>query len=673
MLARIYPFVLLLIALTAITTPAEAGAAAAAARHVIACMPLPAATDLARAEDRAAAAQQVQRRLLAAVAPTTAELNRQYTYLPCLAFDATPAALASFQSAAAGVSIVDDTLTFSNLAESTATIGAPAAQAMGATGAGQSIAVLDTGVDASHPFLAGKVVAQACFSNANGRGSGASLCPGSAGTSLAAGAGLNCQIEGCGHGTHVAGIAAGRATGSISFSGVAPDATIIAVQVFTRFESGCGSAPAPCVASYTSDQLAALEYIYTLRAQFSIAAVNMSLGSSVRTSACDTDSRKDAIDLLRAANIATVVSAGNQGSSTGLSAPACVSSAISVGSTGDGSYGASADRVSSYSNSAAFLSLLAPGQGIQSSVPGSYAVMSGTSMAAPHVAGAWALLKSQKPGATVSEVLQALRSSAPITDTRNNLTTPRIQLEAAVSALLGLPRAAAEDITIDEGSAGQRSAAVAVRLSAASDTAVTLRYATADGTARAGSDYAATSGTLTIPAGAESGIISVPVQADALDEDDEQFGLVLSEPSGALLARSSVAITLRNDDLPPDISLSDTTIVAQRAAFTIRLSAPSGRPITVDYAVSGSSDDGEESVTIAAGAAEQVLEFAAASMPPGSPEPLITLALLGSSSGTITRGWAMASPGTTDSIGEPAQSAASVVFVPVAQRFAAGQ
>src|SRR6185312_8558092 len=109
-------------------------------------------------------------------------------------------------------------------------VGAPTAWGLGASGLGWSIAVLDTGVDKTHPFLAGKVVSEACYGT-NMAGV-ASTCPGSVDTT-AVGSGVPCPagVHGCEHGTHLAGIAAGHRA---SLSGVARDASIIAIKVFSR-------------------------------------------------------------------------------------------------------------------------------------------------------------------------------------------------------------------------------------------------------------------------------------------------------------------------------------------------------------------------------------------------------------------------------------------------------
>ncbi|MEO1630917.1 MAG: S8 family peptidase [Bacteroidota bacterium] len=333
--------------------------------------------------------------------------------------------------------VEEDEVVRLNLAESTQIVGATAAWSSGYRGAGQAVAVLDTGVDGTHPFLQGTVVAEACYSASAG---GTSVCPNGQRSQTGPGAGDHCPrgTSGCDHGTHVAGIAAGRGS---SFSGVAPDADVIAVQVFTQFEgfSSCFPSPSPCVGAYTSDIISGLEFVYAQRTERNVAAANMSLGGGTSTVPCDSDPTKPIIDNLRSAGIATVISSGNGGNSNGIGAPGCISTAITVGSTDDGSLGTGTDVVSSFSNSDTFLDLLAPGRWIESSIPdGGYSNYSGTSMSAPHVAGAWALLKGKKPDATVDEVFNALANTGvPIRDSRNGLTKPRIQVDAALDALDG--------------------------------------------------------------------------------------------------------------------------------------------------------------------------------------------------------------------------------------------
>ncbi|HVO40990.1 MAG TPA: S8 family serine peptidase, partial [Aggregatilineales bacterium] len=295
-----------------------------------------------------------------------------------MAVEADPAELEQLANLSEITSVEEDKLAKVSLAESVPLIGGPAAWDSGYSGVGQTVAILDTGVDKTHLFLAGKVVSEACYSSNYPPEGATSICPGGVTESTADGSALpyagTCPTGECDHGTHVAGIVAG--TGG-NFSGVAKDASLIAIQVFSRFDNpaACGST-APCTMSYQSDEILGLERVYALRNTYNIASVNMSLGGGryYDQSTCDSDnsSMKTAIDNLRAAGIATVIAAGNESYLDSMSEPACISSALSVGATWDeanwidpwcssGSSYTSVDQIACYSNSAAFLNLLAPG------------------------------------------------------------------------------------------------------------------------------------------------------------------------------------------------------------------------------------------------------------------------------------------------------------------------
>lgn len=364
---------------------------------------------------------------------------KRFRTVPFLGMEVSAEGLRYLQSAPEVTTVEEDIAVPPSLAESVSVIGAPAAWSLGLSGAGQTIAILDTGVDKNHPFLAGKVVSEACYSTFS-PGLSTSVCAGGVAQLTSTGSGLNCQVSGCEHGTHVAGIAAGRGAG---FSGVAKDANIVAIQVFSRIvdQSVCGFEPAPCVRTFSTDQALGLERVLALAGTLQIAAVNMSLGGGKFTSFCDSQQtlRKAVIDNLRSKGIATVISAGNEGFTDSLGSPACISSAISAGSTGDGSEGSTRDRVSDFSNSASFLKLLAPGENVFSSVPGgAFSSARGASMAAPHIAGAVAVLKSKSPSASVDQILSVLTSTgAPSVDFRNGIVKPRIQVDAALNALTG--------------------------------------------------------------------------------------------------------------------------------------------------------------------------------------------------------------------------------------------
>lgn len=374
---------------------------------------------------------------------------KKFTFIPYMAFIVDADGLKRLRESPSVSSIHEDVPVPPLLADSVSLIGTPNAWASGYTGKGQTIAILDSGVSSGHPFLGDKMVSEACYSTPQENVS-KSFCTDEVPELTGPGSGAPCDlsIEACRHGTHVAGIAAGT---NSDFSGVAKGANLISIQVFSRFDNqeDCGDPeenPAPCILSCPSDQIRGLERVQELGGEFSIAAVNISIGGGKYDSqaTCDAEQApmKTAIDNLKSLGIATVIASGNDGYSDGLSSPGCISTAISVGSTDDGSEKTTSDVVSIFdpthgSNSADFLNLLAPGRWIKSSVPGGgFSSFQGTSMAAPHVAGAWAILKSKAPSASVNDVLAALSDTGvPVTDPRNNIHKPRIKIDAALNAL----------------------------------------------------------------------------------------------------------------------------------------------------------------------------------------------------------------------------------------------
>lgn len=370
--------------------------------------------------------------------PRSTRVIRQYPTLPYLALDVTSEGRQALDALGSDVlRVFDDELLFPVLTESVPLVEGDQAWAAGFDGTNTMIAVLDTGVDRSHPALLGKVTEEACYSTAD-PGISESVCPNGQSQQIGPGAAAPCPFPDCLHGTHVAGIAAGNDSARVPpIAGVARGAQVFAIQVFARIidPESCGGS-APCTAAYSSDIIAGLERVYAvaLSGSHTIASVNMSLGGSVFTEPCDTEPYKPAIDNLRAIGIPTVIASGNSGIPFGVSSPACISSAVSVGSTDKN------DTVSYFSNSATFLSLYAPGGSILSSVPGGgYSVQSGTSMATPHVAGVWSVLKQANPGATVSTILDTLRNTGlPITDWRflGSSTVPRVRLYRALAAFV---------------------------------------------------------------------------------------------------------------------------------------------------------------------------------------------------------------------------------------------
>ncbi len=359
---------------------------------------------------------------------------KSYPYVPYLALTVdSVAALSALAADPLVVRIIEDIPVPPLLDESVPLLRADVAHSLFYRGNGITVAVLDTGVDKNHPALFGKIVSEACYSTNNAAQGASSVCAGGAGSSTANNSGLNCisTVNGCDHGTHVAGIVAG----------VAPEARIIAIQLFSRFTDGganafCANAgrTSPCTLTYTSDQIAALNRVYALRNTYTIASINMSLGGGQFTAACNNDARKSSIDLLRGAGIATVISAGNSGFRNAMGAPGCISTAISVGAT------AKNDTVASYSNLASFTTLLATGSDINAPVLfNNFDEKNGTSMSAPHVAGAIALFKQARSNALVNDIVSALTTTGSfVSDQRSGGTVSkrRLDIYSALCALI---------------------------------------------------------------------------------------------------------------------------------------------------------------------------------------------------------------------------------------------
>jgi len=181
------------------------------------------------------------------------------------------------------------------------------------------------------------------------------------------------------------------------------------------------------------------------------------------------------------------------------------------------------------------------------------------------------------------------------------------------------------DVTVTEGDAGAVNAVFTVSLSIAVGHTVSVQYVTADGTAIAGADYTAVSGTLTFPPGTVSQAVSVPVLGDVSDEDDETFTVNLSNPTGASIADGQGLGTITDDDPLPALFAGDCASREGGAGsvpcdFTVTLVPVSGRTVTVAYATA----DG----TATAGT-DYLAASGSVTFPPGVTQQLVSVSVLG--------------------------------------------
>jgi subtilisin family serine protease len=311
-------------------------------------------------------------------------------------------------------------------AESLALIRASAAHQAGVVGSGVTVAVIDGGIDRTHPDLADSLVAEHCIVPPAG-------CPNGAGEQDGPGSARDDH----GHGTNVTGIV--TANGTVAPVGVAPGAGIVAVKVLDANNRFAGS----------SQIISALDWVARTRPD--VRVVNLSLGTdALFAGPCDnanatTMAYASAVRELRVRNVTVVASSMNDASPFSMAAPACIDRVISVGAVYDSAFGpfalqacadaaTAADRVACFSNGGTGLDLLAPGARIFSTgAGGGVSEFAGTSQAAPHVAGAVALVLQTSPNLSpdgLESVLEA--SGSPVLDARNGAVTPRIDVAAAL-------------------------------------------------------------------------------------------------------------------------------------------------------------------------------------------------------------------------------------------------
>jgi subtilisin family serine protease len=291
--------------------------------------------------------------------------------------------------------------------------------AYGLTGKGERIGVIDTGVDPTNPDLAGKISAWKDF--VNGRAT---------------------PYDDAFHGTHVAGTLVGGAVGGGAI-GVAPGATLVVAKALSGQGSGDGSL-----------LIAAAQWMMDPDGNPATADYPTVISNSWVSPAATDTWFLPMVRAWRALGIVPVFAAGNTAGAGTIGSPASYSESVGVGAVDDDK------TLAAFSSQGPITwadvndeglapgtvvgkpDLAAPGDFVMSSVPGGYAEMSGTSMAAPHVAGAVALLRQAAPNMTVDQVVATLEATAGDLGPAgpdNQFGAGLVDVFSAVKSVLGAP------------------------------------------------------------------------------------------------------------------------------------------------------------------------------------------------------------------------------------------
>ncbi|PKM42241.1 MAG: hypothetical protein CVV05_19070 [Gammaproteobacteria bacterium HGW-Gammaproteobacteria-1] len=442
--------------------------------------------------------------------------------------------------------------------------GAPQLWQQGYFGDGVVVATLDTGVDINHPDLAPRW-----------RGGGNSWFDpyGQHAT----------PHDAHGHGTQTLGLIVGGDAGGSSI-GMAPGGQWIAAKIFD--DSG--------TATYSAIHQA---YQWVLDPDGNPAVddapqvVNNSWGLSQAIGVCELEFEPD-IEALRAAGIAVALSAGNGGPASGTSlSPANYAQNVSVGAVDDLLAVANfSSRGPSACDGTLYPALVAPGVNVHTSdltfgglFPNSYIDVSGTSYAVAHVAGGMALLKNAVPQASAAQIETALRDSAVdigATGADNDAGNGVVDVAAAYQRLLQLtaPQPGTLQFSAENYSVAENGTQVSITVNrvGGSSGAVSVEYATADGSALAGFDYTAASGVLNFADGETSQSFTVTILDDTLVEGDETVALSLAFAGGGAQLGWPVnaVLTLVDQDFAPVPPVAVDDAYTAYAGSELKVAAP---------------------------------------------------------------------------------------------------
>lgn len=233
----------------------------------------------------------------------------------------------------------------------------------------------------------------------------------------------------------------------------------------------------------------------------------------------------------------------------------------------------------------------------------------------------------------------------------------------------GTPTISIGDASVTEGNTGTKVLAFTISLSSASSEQVTVNYATADGSAIAGSDYVAKNATVTFAPGETSKTIEIVINGDTVVEGNETFLVNLSQPAGATIADAQATGTITNDDaVLPTLSISDPTVAEGNSGtvlleFVVTLSAAQTSAVTVDYATgNGTASSGSDYVsksgtlTFAAGEISKTIQVVVNGDTTVEPSETVLVILSNAAGATIADGQGQGTIANDDTSAQPTLS-----------------
>jgi thermitase len=440
-------------------------------------------------------------------------------------------------------------------------------------GAGVRVCVLDTGVLSSHEDLgsgaSGKVKLGKNFTSAD----------------------ANDFADRNGHGTHTSGTVGARSNNGVGVASAGFDCELAMGKVLD--DNGSGS---------TSWIAAGIDWASTTSGA---KIISMSFGGG------GTTALRDSVNAAWNNGLLLVAAAGNQNSTT-VDFPGGYANVISVAST------TSSGVRSSFSSYGSTVDIAAPGSSINSTYATnntSYATLSGTSMASPHVAGIAALLWAHIPSPSNALVRLRLETSpTKFVDMPDGGHVPLLDALATLESTAMLPVVTVTATDPDASEDGSEPGAFTIHRTGSTTKELAVAF-TVSGTATSGTDYASLGTSVTIPAGSDVAVITLqPVDDDVIEGSETVVLTISSGISYTLGTPKTATVTIHDNDFPPVVTVVATTAGAAEAGptpgvFTFTRTGKTTASLTVKFTIAGTATAGADytsitpSVTIPAGSA----------------------------------------------------------------------